>query len=84
MMAVTFQARVDAQCFSCSVGILMMTTFAEYLESSFPDEGKRSTSGLVHAELGEKIKRYLRNINKNFRFMVKIIFKLLDLPSWQI
>ena len=56
--------------------------FEEYLARTFPDDDKRSTSGVIHRKLGQKIKDCLLGNDKNFRCMVKRReFSLLNLPS---
>ena len=57
----------------------------EYLARTFPDDDKRSTSGVIHRKLGQKIKDCLLgngSFDKNFRCIVKRReFSLLNLPS---
>ena len=59
--------------------------FEEYLAWTFPDDDKRSTSGVIHRKLGQKIKDCLLgkgSFDKNFRWMVKRReLSLLNLPS---
>ena len=59
--------------------------FEEYLARTFPDDDKRSTSGVIHRKLGQKIKNCLLgngSFDKNFRCMVRRHeFSLLNLPS---
>ena len=63
----------------------MAAAFEQYISSKFPSDGKRGTSGVLHAAFGEKVKSCLRDpssVDKNFRFLVKKRgFQLLDLPS---
>ena len=63
----------------------MAAAFEVYISSKFPNDGKRGTSGVLHAAFGEKVKSCLRDpssVDKNFRFLVKKRgFQLLDLPS---
>ena len=37
---------------------------ATYTEAKFPSDGKRGTSGVIHAAYAEKIKKCLKNPNK--------------------
>ena len=57
----------------------------EYLARTFPDDDKRSTSGVIHRKLGQKIKDCLLGngfFDKTFRCIVKRReFSLLNLPS---
>ena len=62
-----------------------LDNFEEYLARTFPDDDKRSTSGVIHRKLGQKIKDCLLgngSFDKNFRCMVKRReYSLLNLPS---
>ena len=61
------------------------TLFLESVNAMFPNDGKWSTSAVIHKEFGEKIKKCLEDpssYDKNLRFMVKKHgFKLFNLPS---
>ena len=83
--------RLPVSC-TCSSPAFQFTTrwnmssgFEAYISSKFPSDGKRGTSGVLHAAFGEKVKRCLcdpSSVDKNFRFLVKKRgFQLLDLPS---
>ena len=59
--------------------------FLQYLAEKFPEEGKRSTSGVIHQSFSKRIKDCLKDpstAEKSFRFYVKKErFELLDLPN---
>ena len=63
----------------------MEESFNSFLTERFPPDAKRGTSGVIYAELGERIVRVLKDPtagDKNLRFYVKKHkFELLDLPS---
>ena len=62
----------------------MEQRFEEHVKRKFPPEQKRSTSGVIYAAFGEKIKKYLKNpelFSKEFRHYVKkknfLVFEIL-------
>ena len=62
------------------------SAFREYLDNTFPIDGKRTRSAVIRQALAEKIARYLKgstqSSDKIFRhFVKKSGFELLDLPS---
>ena len=63
----------------------MEDSFNSFLTERFPPDGKRGTSGVIRAALGERIIRVLKDPtagDKNLRFYVKKHkFQLLDLSS---
>ena len=63
----------------------MEETFNDYVYKKFPTDNKRGTSGVIHIELGRKIKDCLRNsesFSTQFRHYVrKKKFRTFDLPS---
>ena len=57
-----------------------------FLYNKFPEDGRRSTSGVIHRAYAERIKACLKNptsiTDKSFHFYVKKErFELLDLPN---
>ena len=62
-----------------------MDAFAQYVEEKFPQDGKRSTHGVIHESLAKQIKECWKDrtkADKAFRFYVKKErFHLLDLPN---
>ena len=63
----------------------MEEEFNQYVLKRFPTNEKRGTSGVIHIELGRKIKDCLRNpslFSANFRhYVIKKKFRVFDLPS---
>ena len=63
----------------------MEERFTQYIEAKFPADGKRGTSGVIHAAYAEKIKQCLKNpdkFSKGFRFFVREKnFRTFELPS---
>ena len=59
--------------------------FLQYLAEKFPEEGKRSTGGVIHQSFSKRIKDCLKDpstADKSFWFYVKKeCFELFDLPS---
>ena len=64
---------------------IRMEPFQRFLAEKFPEDGKRSTSGVVHRSFSKRIKDCLKDpssADKTFRFYVKKEnFELLDLPN---
>ena len=42
---------------------LMEENFTQYIEIKFPSDGKRGTSGVIHAAYADKIKQCIKNLN---------------------
>ena len=63
----------------------MEERFEEYVKKKFPRDQKRSTSGVMYAAFGEKIKNCLKNpelYSKEFRHHVKKKkFRVFEIPS---
>ena len=63
----------------------MEQRFKEHVKKKFPPEQKRSTSGVIYAAFGEKIKNCLKNpepFSKQFRHYVKKKnFRVFEIPS---
>ena len=63
----------------------MEQRFQEHVKRKFPPEQKRSTSGVIYAAFGKKIKKYLKNpevFPKEFRHYVKKKnFRVFEIPS---
>ena len=63
----------------------MEQRFKEHVKKKFPPEQKRSTSGVIYAAFGEKIKNCLKNpelFSKQFRHYVKKKnFRVSEIPS---
>ena len=63
----------------------MEQRFEEHVKRKFPPEQKRSTSGVIYAAFGEKIKKCLKNpevFSKEFRHYVKKKnFRVFEIPS---
>ena len=62
-----------------------MTEFQKYIRSTFPVDGKRNRSAVIHRGFSQRIIGYLKGTpdeDKAFRhFVKKSGFQLLDLPS---
>ena len=62
-----------------------MEPFQQYLDEKFPEDGKHSTSGVVHLSISEWIKDCLKDpssADKTFRFYVKKEhLEFLNLPN---
>ena len=63
----------------------MEQRFKEHVKRKFPPEQKRSTSGVIYAAFGERIKKCLKNaevFSKEFRHYVKKKnFRVFEIPS---
>ena len=63
----------------------MEERFEEHVKKKFPPDEKRSTSGVIYAAFGEKIKKCLKNpelFSKEFRYYVKKKkLRVFEIPS---
>ena len=62
----------------------MEERFEEHVKKKFSPDEKRSTSGVIYAAFGEKIKKCLKNPElffKEFRYYVKKNFRVFEIPS---
>ena len=64
---------------------LIEEKFAQYIKAKFPSDGKRGSSGVIHAAYADKIKQCLKDpekFPKEFRYFVrKKNFRTFELPS---